>query len=1541
MTKIAKKIWIIFCSFLFVLCLSIGGLFGLNANKNVIARAETTTAVEFTGFGSLNNEAWTNASYEAVYLEFNGTFTKDTSSLTSGSVTYTKPGATAQTFQFNWANINGCGENVVAFVYGAGTMTEGTVLHIEGGTVIGGKTLPELTFVLNNGAWTNEPTVEFTGFGSLNNEAWTNASYEAVDLEFDGTCTVNTQAITSGSVTYTKPGATAQTFGFNWANINNCGENVVAFVYGTGTMTEGTVLHIADGTIMGGQILPELTFVLNNGAWVKVTPAQYLGISHNMTDVVSNGRLSLGLQFNQPLSDSASTNLFDGNTLNIYLDGVQLVNGNFSPRCYSDINDYTVMQLLFKNALGSEGTYAAGVTLQKGTKLEIKDSIVNGYELPDITLYFNGKDWQNADPNVDTAKFLGIYSDGTTTYNMVEAPTKPGRYMIALEYDQVLNAEATASFSLFAVSVTLDGKATQNFLIRNSNNITNTKIVEVMFNTWATADTAYTKDGTITSSNMPVGTRLDVSGSANGYTLETVTLYYNGTNWQKENPKVDFVKIDEAINHYADSEYFLTDLKFSFDTTTNAQYIWFGTAAEGYEDLASKIYWTAYGETTKNSFDIIFGMNGNVRLMDHNTRFPTAYATITIEEGTVIEGHVLPATTLYVAEDGKWTTEEQTPPAASEPVANFIELKNGGVFDSTNGVYLKFDKSFNPILDGHGTANTDSDGDLANKLTWNGNKITPYGNVNIWHNWQCKSDDESSPYIEIIFANGSQSNLNHGDVLHIPEGTLFGGYQLSEVTVYFNAAESKWQTEKPAPIVNGFSTVEGGSIRIDKENGGLRFETHIEKSTYDSLVATYGKGNIKMGTYILPEAWLYLSGKTLEGYVTTYTADGGYYLDISTWNEAKNDFGFANSNAAGEITDGNSYYKYYGTIAKVKEENYAENFIGVGYIWVTDKDGVEYLYLTHDGSWSRNVYEVAKAAYKDTEKVKDNQLGGITPYFDKVIEITTDGSAENKLVYDIDEVLTARPSYSYTKPTDYTVTVENGVITIASTSTATLTVIVNGSPAGKVETNATAYADYYAVNAALFETAEEAKKLNFGFAEPNRELYSQGNDGFNSIFNGETNAYSTSSNIAQVTAEFDGNSARIWFQTADLCWSSSNSDAQFVLNESCLNALKQVINNFRAQGVTNIILMSSVANTRQTKNYYNSDNNTWYTFWEVMENNYSYDGQSLSLVVLPNEDDYDTFLALQKEYFTQLALAVGDSVTAIEVLNEMEGATNYRFHYENGYLPAIDLIAQAAMDICKAATDGVKEAGKNIKIAMPALMTVSELKNDSGNVTRYESKAFVEAEYAYIKSVGGNADDYFQIINMHPYVTLSSDTSTTNYLYYENNGLTVQTPAQMKERWLKYMNSLRSIFVANGDAEKPVWITEFGLADYNGDCKDPINSNKWKDYNNNKLLRQAQVYQAIYDAMISLPYLDTVLFFRLGDYTHTGEHNYVNCGEATYGVIDASGNLKDFGKYLYAIANGVNVFTDSNYTTLKSLDALGTINGKTVTELATNVNTIY
>ena len=63
--------------------------------------------------------------------------------------------------------------------------------------------------------------------------------------------------------------------------------------------------------------------------------------------------------------------------------------------------------------------------------------------------------------------------------------------------------------------------------------------------------------------------------------------------------------------------------------------------------------------------------------------------------------------------------------------------------------------------------------------------------------------------------------------------------------------------------VVGFQTTSGAAIKMNPSSE-MRFESKIDKETYDYLVAKYGSSNIKTGTYIVSKALLGL--ETIDSY---------------------------------------------------------------------------------------------------------------------------------------------------------------------------------------------------------------------------------------------------------------------------------------------------------------------------------------------------------------------------------------------------------------------------------------------------------------------------------------------------------------------------------------------------------------------------------------------------------------------------------------------------------------------------------------------------
>ena len=174
--------------------------------------------------------------------------------------------------------------------------------------------------------------------------------------------------------------------------------------------------------------------------------------------------------------------------------------------------------------------------------------------------------------------------------------------------------------------------------------------------------------------------------------------------------------------------------------------------------------------------------------------------------------------------------------------------------------------------------------------------------------------------------------------------------------------------------VVGFETVEGAAVRLVNPTG-IRYETRIEKASYDYLIDLYGAENVETGTYIVPKRFMGVTA--FDKYFADETKiDGTDYVKIV--NE-----GFYNMQTA--ASDG--YYKYYGSLVNILPCNYCTEFFGIGYIKITVGLNV---YILYGGSamdkYCRSIYDVSKLAYKDYG-VATNENAVLKGYLDGVVSI--------------------------------------------------------------------------------------------------------------------------------------------------------------------------------------------------------------------------------------------------------------------------------------------------------------------------------------------------------------------------------------------------------------------------------------------------------------------------------------------------------------------------------------------------------------------------
>ena len=148
--------------------------------------------------------------------------------------------------------------------------------------------------------------------------------------------------------------------------------------------------------------------------------------------------------------------------------------------------------------------------------------------------------------------------------------------------------------------------------------------------------------------------------------------------------------------------------------------------------------------------------------------------------------------------------------------------------------------------------------------------------------------------------------------------------------------------------------------------------------------------------------------------------------------------------------------------------------------------------------------------------------------------------------------------------------------------------------------------------------------------------------------------------------------------------------------------------------------------------------------------------------------------------------------------------------------------AMITVDMMYYAAQGVKEANPAATVIFPAMAPTNGFAS---------MRSFLEKCYAYIES--GNApggvdpDAYFDGMAWHMYYFRSSFT---------------------KENWLEGNNSIHDVMVAHGDAEKKVFLTEFGFSDGGNAEKDEAG---------------AQAFRDIFSLADGMPYLDSLYPFRM------------------------------------------------------------------------------
>ncbi len=720
--------------------------------------------------------------------------------------------------------------------------------------------------------------------------------------------------------------------------------------------------------------------------------------------------------------------------------------------------------------------------------------------------------------------------------------------------------------------------------------------------------------------------------------------------------------------------------------------------------------------------------------------------------------------------------------------------------------------------------------------------------------------------------------------LTIDKDTRFFDVLLPELGIYYRNDGYNW-TLNP-PIIHTVPTVE-----FRNTNGklnSLSFETHVDLDYYFKLVREYGKNSIELGTFIIDANSYYKSGQVgLANYVNNVAPSSTTYVKIIN---DKQDF----FNLTKYLVDG--YFGYKGSLVDIKESNYAREFIGVGYLKVNNQ-----YYFGTENLAPISFFELMDRKYKAGEITT-------TEYYAPSVQIS---EGINSFDLNDDSINKSNHSFNYAGCGYYAITSNDRNITVIQCCNDYLRVNI---PAGT-----TKYVSV--INGKV--VFEDSVAPMYSVVDTTRELWPDSNS--NEI-------YCTADNVSDIAQSFNSKSMRIWAQVTQLIndpWRCglTNADGTFSLNMDEVNNLKTVLAKFRSKGMHDICLMLNgcIQDTNRPLWYYAGDPNGKYLYStaEYLAFNEGRDPliPMACALTFPNENsqDYITFLNNQKEFIRQLSIELDGYVDVYEGFNEIDvgGQTFFPNYYlndcpksnalANGYAPSKELIAKWSMDYCKAVTDGVKAANSSIRVLTPAFGCVGTIPT---NGRYYKTSETITDIYSYIKNSGtGHPKDYFQGLNIHPYILLNigiEGDGYQNYFWEGKPSYLSRNPDNKNydEDWNNMIESIEATLAANNDAKVPMYFSEFGFSDFGYGTSLQTDDGSYKYVNFDTLLPDALTKLNTY--IQSKNYIRSIYYFRQLDWAYSsldGKFPWAICGEPNFGVITETLTLKKLGQTLFGIMN--------------------------------------
>ena len=477
-----------------------------------------------------------------------------------------------------------------------------------------------------------------------------------------------------------------------------------------------------------------------------------------------------------------------------------------------------------------------------------------------------------------------------------------------------------------------------------------------------------------------------------------------------------------------------------------------------------------------------------------------------------------------------------------------------------------------------------------------------------------------------------------------------------------------------------------------------------------------------------------------------------------------------------------------------------------------------------------------------------------------------------------------------------------------------------------------------------------------GFAEPNKEAWNDPNGNF---------YLNTYKNNAIIFSQMNGECARIWLSAPALYWGPGQGHPIYTesgfrtdFNAQAVKYVQDAIAAYRQVGIKEIILLINGM-------YYTNDDYIFFHNYggdrgiECMDQHRAAAEFTINGVadvelattypmkqVFPIEG-YDSFIENNKKFYQLLANTF--DCDYFECLNEINlnpfqhDTLHNLKSYEPAYNPnggnivnvpiedqgeVFDRVAKSVADYCKAMSDGVAlSSRKNIRILTPAIASVNDSpRNDQWAKPQIrDDNRFFTKMYDYIvNEKSDEVQNYFQGLNIHPYMFLSFDTGyNENYLFWSkspekypkfedrlNGSSTISEKnfnSNVVSDWLNDLNGIHKISKDYNDDYCPIFSTEFGFTDYYG------MTSAWTNFSNAHYL--PDIINEFFPAIKDLDYLAGIYWFRLYSFDHVLRNGTVtDGGEANFGFITKEKGLKNWGKTLYTQYTGKN-----DYSTLLSV----------------------